>query len=202
MAQNKFVWLIAGLAVSGLVLAGCSKKTEKGAETKPAGTETATNPPATPSAANDRSADEGELKGGENVEGAPAMMSEDAFLAEYKKLPGVYVRPSGIMYRIIEAGAAGGKSPKVSDKIRVAYKGALMDGTVFDQNPSASFTLADTIAGWQEAVPMMKVGDAWEIVIPSALAYGDKGVSANGQQVIPPNTPLVFDIKLMEVGAK
>ncbi|MFO1187281.1 MAG: FKBP-type peptidyl-prolyl cis-trans isomerase [Alphaproteobacteria bacterium] len=118
------------------------------------------------------------------------------------KLPGVYVRPSGIMYRIIEAGPAGGKSPKVSDKIRVAYKGALMDGTVFDQNPSASFTLQDTIAGWQEAVPMMRVGDAWEIVIPSALAYGDKGVSANGQQVIPPNTPLVFDIKLMEVGAK
>lgn len=199
MAQNRFLWVIAGLAVSGLVLAGCGKKTEKGADAKtPAGTETA----AKPSAANDRPGDEGELKGGENVDGAPAMISEEAFLAEYKKVPGVYVRPSGIMYRIIESGPAGGKSPKVTDKIRVAYQGALMDGTVFDQNPSASFTLADTIAGWQEAVPMMKVGDAWEVVIPSALAYGDKGVQANGQQVIPPNTPLIFSIKLMEVGAK
>jgi FKBP-type peptidyl-prolyl cis-trans isomerase len=213
MAQNWVLRIGAGLALAGLLLAaGCTKKQDKTAGTEnkpPQGSSAATpggGPPSAPSAANDRTpVDEGELKGGENVEGAPALMSEDAFLAEYKKLPGVFVRPSGVMYRIIESGPGSGKSPKQTDKVRVAYKGSLMDGSVFDQTTqgqTSSFSLGDTIVGWQEALPLMKVGDAWEIVIPSALAYGDKGASANGQQVIPPNTPLVFDIKLFEVGVK
>lgn len=205
MTQHWILRAGAGLAIVGLlVVAGCHKKAVKtaGAETAPSSTSTPTT--SGPSAANDRTpTDEGELKGGENVEGAPAMMSEEAFLAEYKKLAGVTVRPSGLMYRVIAPGPAGGKSPKVTDKVTVAYKGSLMDGTVFDETPqgqSASFGLSDTIPGWQEAVPLMKIGDAWEIVIPSALAYGEKGASSDGKQVIPPNTPLVFDIKLISVG--
>jgi FKBP-type peptidyl-prolyl cis-trans isomerase len=210
MAQNWVLSIGAGLALAGLLLgAGCTKKQDKtaGTQNKPPEASSAATPSGgQPSAANDRTPmDEGELKGGENVEGAPALMSEDAFLAEYKKLPGVYVRPSGVMYRIIASGPGGGKSPTPADKVRVAYKGSLMDGSIFDQTAqgeTSSFSLGDTIVGWRESLPLMKVGDEWEIVIPSALAYGDKGASANGQQVIPPNTPLVFDIKLLEVGTK
>jgi FKBP-type peptidyl-prolyl cis-trans isomerase len=186
-----------------LAVAGCHKKQDQTASAPSASTSGAPSSSSSqgPSAANNRTpSDEGDLKGGENVEGAPATMSEDAFLAEYKKLAGVTVRPSGLMYRVIQSGPAGGKSPKVSDKVTVAYKGSLMDGTVFDQNQNMTFTISDTISGWQEALPLMKVGDAWEIVVPSAMAYGDKGAKdANGAVVIPPNAPLVFDIKLMDV---
>jgi len=207
MTQNWVFRVGAGLAVASLlIVAGCHKKSEKPAsgETPPASS-SSTPPSSGPSAANDRTpSDEGDLKGGDNVDGAPATMSEDAFLAEYKKLAGVIVRPSGLMYRVIASGPAGGKSPKITDKVTVAYKGSLMDGTVFDETPqgqNATFGLSDAIPGWQEALPLMKVGDAWEIVVPSALAYGEKGAKQGDQQVIPPNTPLVFDIKLMNVVA-
>jgi FKBP-type peptidyl-prolyl cis-trans isomerase len=211
MAQHRNLWIGAGLALAVLlVVSSCQKKKDA---TPPAGSQpnqttsaapppAATPPSGSPTTANDRTAtDEGELKGGENVEGAPAIMSEDAFLAEYKKLEGVKVRPSGLLYRIIESGPANGKIPKVTDKIRVAYKGSLMDGKVFDQTPagqSSTFALSDTIQGWQEALPLMHVGDAWEIVVPSTMAYGDKGAAG----VIPPNSPLVFDIKLFEIVSK
>ncbi len=190
-----------GLAVASLlVVAGCHKKQDQTASASPSGASAPSSSSQNPSAANDRSGNEGDLKGGENVEGAPATMSEDGFLAEYKKLAGVTVRPSGLMYRVIQAGPGTGKAPAAGSKVTVAYKGSLMDGTVFDQNQNLALSLSDTIAGWQEALPLMKVGDAWEIVVPSAMAYGDKGAKdANGAVVIPPNAPLIFDIKLLDV---
>ena len=124
------------------------------------------------------------------------MMSEDAFLSAYREVDGVIALNDGLMYRVISTGK--GKSPTLSDSVKVSYKGTLMDGTVFDQTkPGETLTLqlARTIAGWREALPMMKEGDKWEIVIPSALAYGETGVPPS----IPPNSPLVFEITLVEV---
>lgn len=198
MTMTRVLHTAAALALAGLALTACHKREQAG--TAPGAS--STTAPGGPSAANDRAGNDGDLQGGETMEGGPAMISEDAFLAQYRQLAGVTVTQSGLMYRVIENGPAGGKSPTVTDKVTVQYKGAFMDGSLFDQSANASFTLSDTIEGWRQALPLMKVGDRWEIVIPSALAYGEKGAKdpQTGQQVVPPNSPLIFEIKLLGVG--
>ena len=59
----------------------------------------------------------------------------------------------------------------------------------------ATFPAGQLIPGWVEALQMMKVGDEWELVIPSALGYGEQGAGG----VIPPNQTLVFQMALLKV---
>ena len=83
----------------------------------------------------------------------------------------------------------------------MAYTGKLLDGTVFDASDrhpgDFEFTLGigQVIAGWDEAVAQMNKGDKAYILIPSYLAYGARG---SGSQ-IPPNSPLAFDIEVLDV---
>jgi FKBP-type peptidyl-prolyl cis-trans isomerase len=118
-----------------------------------------------------------------------------AFLADYAKKPGVYTRPSGIMYRIIHNGV--GMRPQPVDTVSVYYKGSLINGTVFDQMQEVGFPgqfkVTGVIPGWTEALENMRVGDHWELVVPASLAYGARG----GGNVIPPNQVLVFDMELV-----
>jgi FKBP-type peptidyl-prolyl cis-trans isomerase len=120
-----------------------------------------------------------------------------AFLAAYAKKPGVYTRPSGLMYRIIKSGV--GMRPQPVDTVSVYYKGSLINGTVFDRMQEQGFPLqlkpTDVIPGWTEALENMRVGDHWELVIPSNLGYGTRG-SPSG--AIPPNQTLIFDLELVE----
>jgi len=119
-----------------------------------------------------------------------------AFLADYAKKPGVYSRPSGLMYRIIHNGV--GMRPAATDTVSVYYKGTLINGTVFDQMQEqgfpAQFKVNQVIPGWTEALENMRVGDHWELVIPANLAYGTRGAGG----VIPPNQTLVFDLELVD----
>ena len=83
---------------------------------------------------------------------------------------------SGLQYRILTSGS--GLSPKASDVVRVHYHGTLLDGTVFDSTvhkQAAEFPVNGVIAGWSEALRMMRVGDRWQLIIPPELAYGAKG---------------------------
>ena len=66
-----------------------------------------------------------------------------------------------------------------------------------DRGEPATFPLGRVIQGWQEALPMMHVGDKWRIVIPPELAYGENGVG----DAIGPNETLVFEVELLEVQA-
>ena len=82
--------------------------------------------------------------------------------------------------------------------VTVTYKGALINGQVFDQtNPgdTATFPAGRLIPGWVEALSLMKEGDAWEIVIPSNLGYGEQGAGTD----IPPSQTLVFQMELLHV---
>src|SRR5262249_33746087 len=108
---------------------------------KPASNSTAAPPDtgaqsSAPSAADTPPADSQAAEGEEgptlndSLDGTPATMNEDAFLTAYRSLDGVKALPSGVMYRVLKAGS--GKMPKASDKVRVRYKGTLMDGSVFD----------------------------------------------------------------------
>lgn len=106
---------------------------------------------------------------------------------------------SGLRYKVIQAGngvqAAKGKT------VSVHYKGSLIDGTVFDssykRNQPIDFPLGmgHVIAGWDEGIALLKVGDKARFVIPPFLGYGSQGAGG----VIPPNATLIFDVELMEV---
>jgi len=120
------------------------------------------------------------------------------FREEIKQQEGVKELKNGILYRAEEAGT--GKTPKLSDRVKVWYEGRRVNGDVFDQvkeQETREFRLnRDVVQGWQEVVPLMREGDKWEVVIPSHLAYGAKG---NPSGKIGPNETLIFRIKLVRV---
>jgi len=121
----------------------------------------------------------------------------EKFLAESAKKEGVKVLPSGLQYREITPGT--GKSPKTSDNVTTHYKGTLIDGTEFDSSykrgQPATFPVSGVIAGWTEALQLMKEGAKWQLFVPSKLAYGERGAG----QAIGPNATLVFEVELLSV---
>ncbi len=122
---------------------------------------------------------------------------EEAFLAENKKKPGVVTLPSGLQYKIIKAGT--GKKPARTDTVECKYRGTLLDGTEFDssdRHPApSSFQVGGVIPAWTEALLLMPVGSKWQLVVPSAIGYGEAG---NGPD-IGPNATLLFDIELLAI---
>lgn len=119
-----------------------------------------------------------------------------AFLKENAKKPGVITTADGLQYKIIHNGF--GRRPKAEDTVTVNYKGALINGKVFDQTEPglpATFQVNQLIPGWTEALQLMREGDQWHIVIPSDLAYGARGAGG----AIPPNQTLVFDLTLLKM---
>jgi peptidyl-prolyl cis-trans isomerase A (cyclophilin A) len=106
---------------------------------------------------------------------------------------------SGLRYKILQNGD-GNKATKGAN-VSVHYKGQLLDGTVFDssykrkQPIEFSVGVGQVIAGWDEGILLLKVGDKARFVIPSNLAYGESGAGG----VIPPNATLIFDVELMGV---
>ncbi len=125
------------------------------------------------------------------------MKEGQAFLEENKKKEGVKTLPSGLQYRVLTEGT--GKSPEANDTVTVHYKGTLVDGTEFDSSykrgQPASFQVNGVIAGWTEALQLMKEGAKWQLFIPPGLAYGDKGAG----NVIGPNATLIFEVELISV---
>jgi FKBP-type peptidyl-prolyl cis-trans isomerase len=124
------------------------------------------------------------------------LQAGEAFLAENAKRDGVVSLPSGMQYRVIEAGS--GKQPAATDTVTVHYRGTLIDGTEFDssysRNKPATFRADRVIEGWREALQLMQEGAKWELFIPAKLAYGDKGAGK-----IQPNSTLIFEVQLIEV---
>ncbi|RCS54935.1 FKBP-type peptidyl-prolyl cis-trans isomerase [Bremerella cremea] len=127
---------------------------------------------------------------------ADAAKAGQEFLAENAKKEGVKTTKSGLQYQVVKQGT--GATPTLEDVVVCDYKGVLLDGTEFDSSYArgkpAEFPVDGVIAGWTEALQMMKVGDKWKLFIPSDLAYGPKG-----NRSIPANAVLVFDIELLDV---
>lgn len=126
-----------------------------------------------------------------------AQKQGEAFLAENVKKDGVKVTESGLQYEVLNQGT--GNIPSEKDRVRVHYTGKLPNGTVFDSSVQrgqpAEFPVNGVITGWIEALKMMPVGSKWRLVIPANLAYGERGAGAS----IPPNTPLEFDVELLDI---
>lgn len=118
------------------------------------------------------------------------------FLNKNKSKEGIQVLPSGLQYRIIKEGT--GAKPTRTDRVKVNYKGTLVDGTEFESSytrPEAPvFNVTQVIPGWTEALLMMPVGSKWELYIPQELAYGvqDRGT-------IKPFSTLIFEMELLDI---
>ncbi|MFO1462061.1 MAG: FKBP-type peptidyl-prolyl cis-trans isomerase [Verrucomicrobiota bacterium] len=133
----------------------------------------------------------------QDEESKKAQAAGEAFLAANAKKEGVKTTPSGLQYKVVKAGS--GKTPTAADTVKVHYHGTLTDGTVFDSSVDrgepVTFPVNGVIPGWTEALQLMKVGDKWQLVIPSKLAYGEQGAG----EKIAPNSVLVFDVELLGI---
>lgn len=131
-----------------------------------------------------------------------AAAAADSFLTANATAEGVTVTESGLQYQVIESGDGTGASPSMGDRVTVNYEGRLLDGTVFDSSfrrgEPTQFTVGEVIAGWNEGLALMQVGDNWRLFIPADLAYG---LRPNPRSGIPPNAMLIFDVELLGVGS-
>jgi FKBP-type peptidyl-prolyl cis-trans isomerase FkpA len=121
-----------------------------------------------------------------------------AYLAKAAAAAGAVNTESGIVYTETTAGT--GASPTAADRVKVHYRGTLIDGTEFDssysRNEPAVFPLGGVIRCWTEGVQKMKVGGKARLLCPSDVAYGDRGNDA-----IPGGAALIFEIELLEIVA-
>ena len=125
----------------------------------------------------------------------------DAFLVANKAKPDVVALPSGLQYKVLQAGD--GPKPTAADTVVCNYRGTLIDGTEFDSSfktgKPATFQVNRVIKGWTEALQLMPVGSKWELYIPSSLAYGERGTQGGP---IGPNAALIFQVELLSIQPK
>jgi len=113
---------------------------------------------------------------------------------------------SGLSYEILRQPEAGAPAPVKGGLASVHYTGWLadangqpifekkFDSSVDRQQPFIFYVgVGYVIAGWDEAVLGMRVGEKRRLIIPPHLAYGDQGAGG----VIPPRATLVFDVELL-----
>ena len=121
----------------------------------------------------------------------------EAYLEKNKEREGVIVTESGLQYEILVQGD--GEIPTADKSVTVHYTGTLIDGTVFDSSVTrgepATFPVNGVIQGWVEALQLMSEGSKFRLVIPSHLAYGERGAGSQ----IGPNSTLIFEVELISV---
>ncbi|HXM98146.1 MAG TPA: FKBP-type peptidyl-prolyl cis-trans isomerase [Candidatus Dormibacteraeota bacterium] len=134
------------------------------------------------------------------VAGEANKKAGDEFLSANKSKDGVVTLPSGLQYKILKEGT--GPKPTKDDGVVVNYKGTLIDNSEFDSSykrgEPATIPVSGVIKGWTEALQLMPVGSKWQLFIPSDLAYGPRGPSAE----IGPNSTLVFEVELLSIQPK
>ena len=122
--------------------------------------------------------------------------SSEAFLNERAARDGVQTLESGLLIEITEPGDDARAT--IKDQVRVHYTGTLPNGETFDSSyergEPAVFPLAGVVPGFAEGLQQIGPGGKATLVIPPDLGYGPRG-----QGPIPPNSPLVFDVELIEI---
>ncbi|MBX7139812.1 MAG: FKBP-type peptidyl-prolyl cis-trans isomerase [Chitinophagales bacterium] len=127
---------------------------------------------------------------------------EDQMIQNYMRENGLQgtKTPSGI-YVVMEKEGTG-KQAAPGNTVLVDYTGTLLNGTQFDSSRKpggqpypVTIGKSSVIAGWTEGLTYFKKGGKGKLLIPSRLAYGERG---NGP-VIGPNEPLAFDIEITDM---
>jgi len=133
----------------------------------------------------------------EEEKAAAAKEAGKAYLDENAKRDGVKVTDTGLQYEVLSEGD--GDKPGIDSTVKVHYVGTLEDGTEFDSSVArgepAEFPLKGVIPGWTEGLQLMSVGSKYRFVIPSDIAYGDRGAGPK----IGPGATLIFDVELLEI---
>lgn len=129
---------------------------------------------------------------------AAAKAAGEKYLADNAAREGVKVTDSGLQYEVL-SGSEDGAKPGIDDTVTVHYVGTLTNGQEFDSSIArgepASFPLKGVIPGWTEGLQLMNVGSKFRFVIPSDLAYGERGAGQN----IGPGETLVFEVELLDI---
>jgi len=155
-------------------------------------------------AENEKAMKEAEAKA--KKEAAEAQAKEPGMIQQYLKDNKITAKPtaSGLYY--IEKVKGNGAKAAKGKKVKVHYTGKLFNGKVFDSSLTRKpvepfeFTLGQgqVIAGWDEGIALMSAGGKATLVIPSKLAYGERGAGND----IPAYSPLVFEVELISVSDK
>lgn len=133
-----------------------------------------------------------------NFEAAPV---RDANIEAYLKENNIFnakVSPEGIYYVVETLG--NGPSVNTGEFVSVHYTGKLLNGTIFDSSVERGepitfkIGIGQVIQGWEKGIPLFKSGGKGTLYLPSSLAYGERGAGG----IIPPNSPLIFDIEVIE----
>ena len=128
------------------------------------------------------------------VKYAEHIVANETFLVENMNKADVKMTESGLQYKVIEEGR--GATPDERSKVKVNYRGMLIDGTQFDSISPYSFRVsAGIVKGWTEALMMMPVGSKWMWYVPQDQAYGSAGLLPT----ILPYSTLIFEIELLEI---
>lgn len=125
----------------------------------------------------------------------PALLTLAAFGAS--AATEIETLPSGVT--IAHSVLGTGAMPNATDRVKVHYRGTLVDGTEFDssyaRNEPAVFPLNRVVPCWTQALQKMKVGGKATLTCPSATAYGERGAG----RMVPPNSTLNFDVELLAI---
>ncbi len=111
------------------------------------------------------------------------------------------ITASSLYYKITDEGNADGVKPGFFSTVTIKYKGYFFNGEVFDETEGtkvAQFAVNDNtlIAGFREGLQLLNKKGKVTIILPSGLAYGRRG--AGGEPPIPPDTPIIFDLELVD----
>lgn len=131
-----------------------------------------------------------------DAQGEKLATAAKEFLDKAAREKGAVKTASGLIYLSFKEGS--GASPAATDRVKVNYRGTLIDGKEFDSSymrgQPAEFALSSVIKCWTEGVQMMKPGGKARLVCPPEIAYGK-----TGSGIIPANATLIFEVELLEV---
>lgn len=125
-------------------------------------------------------------------------VSKASALLAYNRLKSdITETPSGLQYKVLLESKRSCKPThnatiNVHYDMRIAISNVSVDNS-FARGEPTEFKLGQMIPAWKEALPMMNVGEVWELYIPADLAYGQKGIKGS----IPPNTVLISKVALL-----
>ncbi len=128
----------------------------------------------------------------------PQTEIEDEAIQAWIKAKGVKAEKDASGIYVVVENAGNEEHPNVQSQIQINYSGTLLNGNKFDSSydrgQPLDYPLSSLIQGWQIGIPKFGKGGKGILLIPSHLGYGPRGSGDN----IPPNSPLVFEIEVID----